>query len=46
MLQRKLGNFAIEFAWPAAPPGSDRVVDTLVPTGPADVSLGGHGADG
>jgi small-conductance mechanosensitive channel len=33
------------FARPAAPPSSDRVVETPVPEGPADVSLGGR-ADG
>jgi small-conductance mechanosensitive channel len=34
------------FTRPAAPPSSDRVVETPVPTGPADVSLGGRGAGG
>jgi hypothetical protein len=33
------------FTRPAAPPSSDRVVETPVPTRPADVSLGGR-ADG
>jgi small-conductance mechanosensitive channel len=33
------------FTLPAAPPSSDRVVETPVPTRPADVSLGGR-ADG
>jgi small-conductance mechanosensitive channel len=33
------------FSWPAVLPSSDRAVDTPMPAGPADVSLGGR-ADG